>query len=234
MHSRLSAVTFDARDTLRLARFWAGMLGREIVDDAGGLLLPGGDTQLGLRFVASDSENTGLNRLHLHLTSASPADQQQIVATALGLGASHLDVGQRPEDGHIVLADPGGNEFCVIEPGNAFLAGCGFLGELACDGTRDVGLFWSEALGWPLVWDQNQETAIQSPYGGTKVAWGGPPVAPKEGRNRQRFDLAPAGGDQQTAVDRLVSLGATRLEVGDDGTVMLADPDGNEFCVRGN
>jgi len=234
MLSRLSAVTFDARDAVRLARFWAGMLGREIVDDAGGLLLPGGDTQVGLRFVASDSEKTGLDRLHLHLTSASPADQQQVVATALGLGASHHDVGQRPEEGHIVLADPEGNEFCVIEPGNAFLAGCGFLGELACDGTRDVGLFWSEALDWPLVWDQNQETAIQSPYGGTKVAWGGPPVAPKEGRNRQRFDLAPAGGDQQAAVDRLVSLGATRLEVGDDGTVMLADPDGNEFCVRGN
>ena len=40
-----------------------------------------------------------------------------------------------------MLADPEGNEFCVIEPGNSFLAGCGFLGELACDGTRQVGLF---------------------------------------------------------------------------------------------
>jgi hypothetical protein len=108
------------------------------------------------------------------------------------------------------------------------------LGELACDGTREVGLFWSEALGWPLVWDQDQETAIQSPRGGTKVAWGGPPVAPKEVTNRQRFDLAPAGGDQQAEVDRLVSLGATRLEVGEDGAVVLADPDGNEFCVKGN
>lgn len=82
--------------------------------------------------------------------------------------------------------------------------------------------------------DQNEETAIQSPHAGTKVAWGGPPVAPKQGRNRQRFDLAPAGGYQQAEVERLLSLGATRLEVGDDGTVVLADPDGNEFCVRRN
>ena len=228
----LLAVTFDADDPVSLAQFWAGVLGREVVEDAGGPLLPGDDTQLGLRFVPSQAEKAGSNRMHLHLTSASPADQQQTVATALGLGACHLDVGQRPEEGHVVLGDPEGNEFCVIEPGNAFLAGCGFLGELACDGSREVGLFWSEALGWPLVWDQDQETAIQSPQGGTKVAWGGPPVAPKAVRNRQRFDLARADGDQGAEVDRLVFLGATRLEVGEDGAVALADPDGSEFCVK--
>jgi len=228
----LLAVTFDAHDPVRLAQFWAGVIGREVVEDAGGPLLPGDDTQLGLRFVPSQAEKAGPNRIHLHLTSASPDDQQQTVATALGFGACHLDVGQRPEEGHVVLGDPEGNEFCVIEPGNAFLDGCGFLGELACDGTREVGLFWSEALGWPLVWDQDQETAIQSPPGGTKVAWGGPPVAPKERRNRQRFDLARADGDQGAEVDRLVFLGATRLEVGEDGAVALADPDGNEFCVK--
>ncbi|MBF9131963.1 VOC family protein [Plantactinospora sp. S1510] len=233
MLSQPLTVTFDAHDATRLAQFWAGMLAREVVEDAGGALLPGEETQVSLRFVPSRAEKVGLNRIHLHLTSASDADQQQTVATALKLGASHLDVGQRPEEEHIVLADPEGNEFCVIEPGNSFLAGCGLLGELACDGTRDVGLFWSEALGWPLVWDQDQETAIQLPHGGTKVAWGGPPVAPKEARNRQRFDLA-AGGDQQAEVDRLISLGATRLEDGADGAVMLADPDGNEFCVRGH
>lgn len=234
MTSRLLSVTFDAHDPARLARFWAGMLGREVVEDAGGVLLPGDDAQLGLRFAPGRAEMVRPNRIHLHLTSASLDDQQRTVATALRLGGSHLDVGQRPEEGHVVLADPEGYEFDVIEPGNNFLAGCGFLGELACDGTREVGLFWSEALGWPLVWDQDEETAIQSPHGGTKVAWGGPPVAPKNGRNRQRFDLAPVGSDQQAEVDRLVSLGATRIEAGADGTVLLADPDGNEFCLRGH
>ncbi len=74
-----------------------------------------------------------------------------------------------------MLADPEGNEFCVIEPGNNFLADCGFIGALACDGSQEVGYFWSEALGWPLVWDQDQETAIRSPHGGPKITWGGPP-----------------------------------------------------------
>ena len=67
-----------------------------------------------------------------------------------------------------------------------------------------------------------------------KITWGGPPVAPKAGKNRLHFDLAPpAGGDQQAEVDRLVSLGATRRDIGQEGVpwVVLADPDGNEFCV---
>jgi len=184
---------------------------------------------VGLRFVGSATEKDGPDRVHLHLTSAGPGDQDRTVSTALELGASHLDVGQLPEEDHIVLADPGGNAFCVIEAGNSFLAGTGFLGELACDGTREVGHFWSEALGWPLVWDQDEETAIQSPQGGTKIAWGGPPVTPRNGRNRQRFDLAT--GDLAGEVARLVALGAT--EIGDrDGGVELADPDGNEFGLR--
>jgi catechol 2,3-dioxygenase-like lactoylglutathione lyase family enzyme len=229
--SRLQAVAFDAHDPARLARFWAGVLGRKVVRDARGALLPGEETQLGLRFVPSPSGRVGPNPMHVHLTSTSPADQQHTVATALGLGARHLDVGQRPEEGHVVLADPEGNEFCVIEPGNAYLAGCGFLGELACAGTREVGFFWRDALGWPMVWDQDQETAIQSPRGGTKVAWGGQPVAGRVVSNRQRFHIAPVDGDQASEVERLISLGATRLETGEGGALDLADPDGNAFCV---
>jgi len=221
MPARLVAVTFDAHDPHVPARFWAGILGRTAVDEPGGVLVPGDATQAGLRFVRSPARKAGLNRLHLHLTSAGPGDQERTVANALRLGASHLDVGQRPEDGHVVLADPEGNEFCVIEPGNAYLAGCGLLGEVACDGSREVGLFWSAALGWPLVWDEGGETAVQSPAGGTKVAWGGPPLAPGEGR-RQRFDLA-SDGDLDAEAERLVSLGATRA--GD----ALADPDGHPF-----
>jgi len=234
MISPLLTVTFDAHDATRLAQFWAGVLGRKVVEEAGGALLPGDDTQLGLRFVGSPTAKAGPNRMHIHLTSAGLGGQQARVALALGLGATHLDVGQLPEEEHVVLADPEGNEFCVIEPGNNFLAGCGLLGEVACDGTRAVGLFWSAALGWPLVWDQDEETAIQSPNGGTKVAWGGLPSAPKEARNRQRFDLVPADGDHRAEVDRLVSLGATRLEADVDGAVVLADPDGNEFRLHGN
>lgn len=45
--------------------------------------------------------------------------------------------------------------------------------------------FAAEAVDRPLVWDEDSETAIQSPHGGTKIAWGGPTVAPKHGVNRQ-------------------------------------------------
>ncbi|HET8682367.1 MAG TPA: VOC family protein [Micromonosporaceae bacterium] len=55
---------------------------------------------------------------------------------------------------------------------------------------------------------------------------------PKTEPNRQRFELLPADGDQRAAVDALISLGAARLDARNDGTVVLADPDGNEFCVR--
>ncbi|MFJ3583040.1 VOC family protein [Streptomyces sp. NPDC090127] len=234
MTSRLHALCFDAHDPRRLARFWADLLGWEPTEDVddGIVLLPGDDTGFRLRFLPTDEKKSLQNPLHFDLTSTSLENQQEVVAKALALGARHIDIGQTPEEGHVVLADPEGNEFCVIEPGNAFLADCGFIGALACDGSQEVGYFWSRALGWPLVWDQDQETAIRSPHGGPKVTWGGPPLMPREDRDRLRFDLAvPTGGDQRTEIDRLLGLGATRVDTAPSGSgrVVLADPDGREF-----
>ena len=192
MPCRLDALTVDALDPGRVAAFWAAILGRETVDVADAVVVPGSDTQLGLRFTSSPTAKVGRDRMHLHLTSDDVAHQERVVAAALELGARHLDVGQLPDERHVVLADPEGNELCVIEPGTSFLAGCGFLGELTCEGTRDVGFFWAAALGWPLVWDRGAQTAIQSPRGGTKVSWDGPPT-PKSGPDRQRFDLVLVG-----------------------------------------
>jgi predicted enzyme related to lactoylglutathione lyase len=228
----LFAVCFAANRPLRLARFWGGVLGWEMAHDPekGVALLPGDDTGFRIRFRPTQVRKTGQNQMHFDLTSTSAEDQQQTVARSLGLGARHIDIGQRPEEGHVVLADPEGNEFCVIEPGNDFLAECGFIGALACDGSQEAGYFWSQALGWPLVWDQDQETAIRSPHGGPKITWGGPPLMPKTGKNRVHFDLAPpARGDQQAEVDRLVILGATRIGIGRGEVAWMADPDGNEF-----
>jgi len=232
MTSHLVALCFDANDPPRLARFWAGVLGREMADDL--TLLPSEDTGFRIRFLPTEHEKLGPNQVHFDLTSTSLEDQQQTVARALELGARHLDVGQGPDADHLVLADPEGNEFCVVEPGNSFLADTGVIGALSSDGMQEVGYFWSRALGWPLVWDQDQETAIQSPRGGSKISWGGPPVNPKTGKNRLHLDLAPPeDGDQQAEVERLVSLGASRVDIGqgDVGWVVMADPGGNEFCV---
>jgi catechol 2,3-dioxygenase-like lactoylglutathione lyase family enzyme len=230
------ALCFAANNPLRLAEFWGHVLGREVVDDGHNwIALPASDAAgLPIRFHPTLVANPDRHRMHFDLTSTSLEDQQQTVARALQLGARHLDIGQGPDVEHVVLADPEGNEFCVIEPGNTFLAGCGFMGAVNCEGTQDVGYFWSEALGWPLVWDRDQETAIQSPRGGPKVTWSGPPVAPKTGRNRLHFDVAAVGSaDPEAEIARLISLGASRLETDRAGVgrVLIADPDGNEFCV---
>ncbi len=235
MTSHLHALCIAALDPQRLAHFWGGILGWEMADDPepGITLLPSDDTGFRIRFIGTGEPRSGPNQMHFDLTSTSLADQQATVARALDLGGRHLDVGQLPEEGHVVLADPEGNEFCVIEPGNDFLADCGFLGAVASDGSQEVGYFWSKALGWPLVWDQDQETAIRSPLGGPKITWGGPPVRPKTSRNRMHFDLTPSG-DRDTEVERLISLGAARADGvrDEEGPITMTDPDGNEFCLR--
>jgi catechol 2,3-dioxygenase-like lactoylglutathione lyase family enzyme len=236
MTLHLDALCIDAKDPALLARFWAGVLGRELVEDPedGPTILPDDDTGFPILFERTSRPKSGPNQMHFDLTSSSLEDQQATVARALDLGARHIDVGQLPEEGHVVLADPEGNEFCVVGPGNDFLAGCGVIGALSADGSQAAGYFWSEALGWPLVWDQDEETAIQSPRGGTKIAWGGPPLAPKTGKERLHLDLAPPpDGDQTAEVERLIALGAQRVDIGqgDVSWVVMADPDGHEFCV---
>jgi hypothetical protein len=215
---RFEAVAFEVADPGPVAAFWAGLLGRPTVEEPDGILLPGDETQVGLRFVPGRS-GPGRPWLHLHLTSATPDDQRRIVDTALRLGARHLDVGQTAADPHVVLADPGGNELCVIEPGNGYLAGTGVLGEVTCAGSRAVGLFWRDALGWPLVWDEGDQTAIQSPLGGTKLAWD--VWVGERGPQRQRFDLVATDPEAETV--RLRDLGAL------DGH---RDPDGTAFTIR--
>jgi predicted enzyme related to lactoylglutathione lyase len=237
MASRLISLCFDANDPLRLARFWAGALRWEIDDETEGDLglVPTDNSRFGIIIEPVPEPKTGANRLHLDLSTTSIDDQKETVARLVELGARHIDIGQGPDDSHVVLADPEGNEFCVLEPGNNFVDRSGRLGSITCDGTREVGYFWSAALGWPLVWDQDEETAIRAPDGtGAFITWGGPPLPPKTAKNRLHLDIAPpAGGDQQAEVERLVSLGATRIDIGqgDVSWVVMADPDGNEFCV---
>ena len=236
MTSQLFAICFNATQPSSLARFWSEVLDWELAagpDDIA--ILPPDSSGFRVRFLPSQAPKIGQNRAHFDLTSTSPGDQQQTVSRVLTLGGRHIDVGQLPEEGHVVLADPEDNEFCVIEAGNKFLADTGCIGALACDGTQKLGHFWSKALRWPLVWDQDQETAIQSPNGGTKITWGGSPMSPKTGTNRLYFELTlPAGADWEAEIDRLIQLGATRTDIsdGDGDRMLMLDPDRNEFSVQ--
>jgi predicted enzyme related to lactoylglutathione lyase len=235
--ARLISLCIDANDPSLLARFWAAALrwnvDAEATDEVG--LVPTDETSFGILFEPVPERKSSQNRVHLDLTTASIDDQHETVATLLELGARHVDIGQSPDEDHVVLADPEGNEFCILAPGNNFLASCPRLGSINCDGTRAVGHFWSKALGWPLVWDENEETAIQAPgRSGPMITWSGPPLMPKLAKNRLHLDIAPpAGGSQQAEVERLVALGATRIDIGqgDVSWVVMADPDGNEFCI---
>jgi catechol 2,3-dioxygenase-like lactoylglutathione lyase family enzyme len=197
--------------------------------------VPTDGTGFGILFEPVPDRKSGQNRVHLDLTTRSIEDRDETVARLIALGARHVDIGQGPEEAHVVLADPEGNEFCIIEPENNFLSTCPRLGAVNCDGTRAVGQFWSEVLGWPLVWDQDEETAIRAPgLTGPMITWSGPPLMPKSGKNRLHLDIAPpAGGSQQAEVERLAGLGATPADIGqgDVDWVVMADPDGNEFCV---
>ncbi|MFQ6172285.1 VOC family protein [Oryzobacter sp. R7] len=236
MTSELHLLTFDANDPEVVARFWGGLLEREVVPAVSGgrSLPPSRDTEFGIHVQPGEEPKRGPNQMHLDLPTDSSEAQAALVARALELGGRHIDVGQLPEEAHVVLADPEGNELCVIEPGNGFLAGCGTIGCLSSDGSQAVGYFWSAALGWPLVWDQDEETAIQSPRGGSKISWGGPPLDPRLGKNRLHLDLVPDEGTTLAEeVERLRGLGATHVDIGqgDVPWVVLADPDGNEFCV---
>ncbi len=238
MTAQLVALCFDANDPRRLARFWAEALRWDVAADTGEVvsLAPTDGTRFTIDFAAvPEPKAARQNRLHLDLTTTSLDDQAATVERLLQLGGRHIDIGQHPDEGHVVLADPEGNEFCVVEPTNSFLGDCPRLGAVNCDGTRKTGYFWSEALGWPLVWDQDEETAIRAPdLTGPKITWSGPPLMPKPAKNRLHLDIAPtADGDQQAEVDRLLALGARQIDIGqgDVDWVVMADPDDNEFCV---
>ena len=233
---RLVDLCVDANDPLGLAHFWAEALGWEVAggsgDDVG--LVPTDDTSFGIVFRPVPEGKAGRNRIHFDLTTTSVDEQYESVSRLVELGARHIDVGQSAQETHVVLADPEGNELCLVGPGNSFLADCGRLGALSCDGSPEVGRFWSDALGWPLVWDQDEATAIRAPDGtGPFITWGGGPDIPKVGKNRLHLHVAPPDGDQDAEVERLESLGATRADLGQGpvGWVVMSDPDGNEFCV---
>lgn len=224
--STLVAVSFEVEDATPVGVFWAELLARDVIAEDGGSFVPGDETQIGLRFVATGTDDrTRPNRLHLHLTSTDLDDQMRTVRRVEALGGRIIR--QQPEEGYVVMADPGRNEFCVIEPGNQFLAGAGFLAEATDHGPPEAGRFWSEALGWPLVWDRDLQTAIQSPLGGTKLSWD-VRADRTYGTKRQWFNIA--ADDLIAEVARLVGLGATRLEER-VGAVVMADPGGNEFMV---
>jgi len=118
---RLQAITVDAHDPRALAEFWAKVLGWKIGEG-------GNEIEVWIERELGDPKNTGFpdilflknsdvknvkNRLHLDLR---PDDQDTEVRRLEKLGAKRIEIGQSadPDTSWVVMADPEGNEFCVL------------------------------------------------------------------------------------------------------------------------
>jgi predicted enzyme related to lactoylglutathione lyase len=105
-----------------------------------------------------------------------------------------------------------------------------------CADVRVVGTFWQFLLGWPLeVEPDGSDAFLTNPSGGANLLFQRVPE-PKTVKNRVHLDLGPTERTRDEEVEHLLTAGAT--VVGDhrnpDGTgwVVMADPEGNEFCVE--
>ncbi len=120
MDIRIQCLCIDSPDPAKIASFWADVLGwRRTFDEPDQVCLepPAGSPEDGvapdLLFLRVPEAKMAKNRLHLDLR---PKDQAAEVARLEELGARRVDVGQGAEVSWVVLADPDGNELCVLRP----------------------------------------------------------------------------------------------------------------------
>src|SRR5574341_769566 len=107
--------------------------------------------------------------------------------------------------------------------------------ELVIDAVdpRTLSEFWCATLGWQPTGRYEEAIEIRSPDGALPTLVFVPNSEPKRVKNRVHIDVNPLGCDQNAEVDRLIALGARRVDIGQGRQtwVVLADPEGNEFCV---
>jgi hypothetical protein len=244
MPTRLVHMVIDATDPQKLAQFWAGALDWVVEEEDGADevdVSPAGyqypdPVALPLVFVPVSGSKAAKNRVHIDLASQSAEHQASLVARLRDLGARPLDIGQGDVP-WVVLADPEGNEFCVLEPRDAY-RDTGPVAAVVMDTTDPVALagFWELASGWVRSRSEDDNlVGFRSPQGvGPYFELLRVPEATTV-KNRVHIDLAPGKGeDQAAAVRQLQEAGAAPADVGqgaDVSWVVLADPDGSEFCV---
>ncbi|MFD7232606.1 VOC family protein [Streptomyces sp. NPDC059881] len=123
MSSKFTELAIDCADPIRLARFWCSVLDYEVQDEDDGVVSIGppvgsegkdrpGPVPPTLTFARVPEGKTVKNRLHLDV-NPTDREQDEEVLRLLDLGARRIDVGQGDES-WVVLADPEGNEFCVL------------------------------------------------------------------------------------------------------------------------
>ena len=243
MGVRIGWWTLDALDAPRLAQFYEQLTGwRRLFEDPGqgvalAPTLPPVAGQGWLLYAEHDTgRTTTKNRAHLDL-AVRPEQLDTEVRRALDLGAGRADVGQTGDEAWIVLADPEGNEFCLVPVETSRPGGVDAVTLDVADPDRAAS-FWSTLLEWHAVRRDEDSVRLRAPVG---QAWDLLLLRTddtKGSKNRVHPELVPDGerGDEQARpreVDRALDLGATRADIGQGGVSwdVLADPDGNEFCV---
>lgn len=99
---------------------------------------------------------------------------------------------------------------------------------------RGLARFWCGVLDWEIVYEHEREVIISSAPEDLPGIVFLPVPEGKAGKNRLHLDVTPLRGDRETEVARIIALGARRVGVGQGDDVpwsVLADPEGNEFCV---
>jgi hypothetical protein len=117
MPVRLHHIVVEAHDLPSLARFWTQAPGWKVLPRRENEIVigTGENAPAGMCFMPVTDSKTVKNRVHLDLTS-SAADRDQETGRLLALGARRTGIGQAGAESWTVLADPEGNEFCVVRP----------------------------------------------------------------------------------------------------------------------
>ncbi|WP_434739447.1 VOC family protein [Micromonospora sp. SH-82] len=241
MATRLVQINMKARDDSALGGFWAAALGWGVSSEAPGVtnLEPEGfsypdPAAVCIDLVVSTEPKAGKNRVHVDLATTSAAHRTELVTRLRDLGATPADVG-RGDVGWTVMADPEGNEFCVLDPGPLHQD----TGPIAavvvdCVDPRAMARFWGTATDWTVHEVTDHEAVLRSAEGvGPYLRFVRSPEA-KTGWNRVHLDVRPYPGDDPEAeTARLVTLGATVVDLGaaEVSWTVMADPEGNEFCL---
>ena len=138
----------------------------------------------------------------------------------------------------VVLADPDGNELCVLDPRERY-RDSGPLAAIVVDAHDPLALaqFWEAASGWTIGRRSDDGVSLHAPHDRPPdIDFVRVPDA-KVVKNRVHLDVAPfADDDRDAEAKRLIDLGAVEIDIGqhDDPETtwtVLADPEGNEFCL---
>ncbi len=247
MALRLVQVNFKARDDAALGRFWAQALGWGVSSEGPGVtnLEPVGfvypdPAAVCIDLVAVPDPETVNYRGYLELATTSATHRTRLLGRLEELGATVLNAAAdagRPGPAATALADPEGNVFHVLEPDPMYQdTGPIATVVVGCADPRAMAGFWDAAIDWTLHEVTDDYARLRSAQGvGPYLEFRrGSGPRPNPSPTRIHLDVRPYRGDDQAAeVARLHALGAADVDLG-QGEVswaVLADPEGNEFCI---